>query len=159
MHPPHAARPLLAIVAALAVGMLLSGCGADQDSAAEPTKSASVAPTDAASGSPSASASESASGSASASPTPAPAGEVVQITVKGDSLSPNAKQVKVKVGEQVTLHITSDRSGELHLHTTPDKHIEFGAGQTDAIIKLARPGRIELEEHESGKLLIQFVVQ
>ena len=143
MNARLVSRPLVAAVAALAAGLLLTGCGTETDAGvkSEPTASPTATPTD------------------SVSASPAAQQETIQISVKGDQLSPNARQVKVKVGDSVDLRITSDRAGELHLHTTPDRHIEFGAGQTEATITLARPGRIELEEHESGKLLVQFVVQ
>ena len=148
MHARFLSRSLVAAVA-LTTGLAMTACGSDTDAGAKSEPTSAALP------------SQSASPTASASVTLTPEAQknTVEITVKGAKLTPNAQQVKVEVGDSVDLHITSDRAGELHLHTTPDRHIEFQAGQTDATIKLARPGRIELEEHESGKLLVQFVVQ
>lgn len=148
MNARFASRPLLAAVALIA-GLVLTACGADTDAGAKSEPTAVTLPSDSAT----------ATAGAGESATPQAQGNAVEITVKGDQLTPNAGQVKVKVGDAVDLHITSDRAGELHLHTTPDQHIEFQAGETAATVKLTRPGRIELEEHESGKLLVQFVVQ
>lgn len=78
------------------------------------------------------------------------------ITIKGDTITPTNKRIAVKVNEPLTITITSDRSGELHLHSSPEQHIEFDSGTTTKKITLKVPGVVELEEHKSDTLIAQL---
>ena len=140
-------RPLVA-ACALAAALTLTACGGSGDTKADETPATTPTPTATESASP------------TPSPTPeAPQGTTVEVTIKGDTMTPNAEKVKVKRGEDVTVSITSDREGELHVHSTPDKHVPFKAGETSVTMSFDRPGLIDVEEHESGKLLVQFEVR
>ncbi|MGI9156428.1 MAG: hypothetical protein ACR2FG_07300 [Marmoricola sp.] len=80
----------------------------------------------------------------------------IAITIKGTAVSPKNKRIAVPVDKPITLTITSDRSGELHLHSSPEQHIEFTSGTTVRTITLTVPGVVELEEHQSDTLLAQL---
>jgi hypothetical protein len=81
------------------------------------------------------------------------------ITIKGDTITPTQKRIPVKLDEPLTLTITSDRSGELHVHSSPEQHIEFRSGTTTKTITLKVPGLVELEEHHSNTLIAQLEVR
>jgi hypothetical protein len=65
----------------------------------------------------------------------------------------------VKVGEPVTFDVTSDRAGELHVHSSPEQTPGFDIGQSSIAVTIERPGLIEVEEHESGELIAQLEVR
>ncbi|MCW2756312.1 MAG: hypothetical protein JWO46_58, partial [Nocardioidaceae bacterium] len=77
-------------------------------------------------------------------------------TIKGDTITPKNKRIKVPVNKKITLAIDSDRAGELHLHSSPEQHIDFAAGTSTKTITLKVPGVVELEEHASDTLLAQL---
>lgn len=138
------ARPIRLVVAALTV-LAVSACGTQEKTTTD------TQPT------PKSSESQTPSAQPSQSPTPQQ-GTVVKVTVKGDTITPNAAKIKVKRGEEVTLRIDSDREGELHVHSTPEQMVEFGVGKSEAPLKFDRPGLVDVEEHESHHLVVQFEV-
>lgn len=135
----------------LAAVLVLAACGTS-----EPESGLDASPTQSGQ-----SGSSAPAGTTSAKPTPTPGDTTTTIDVKvtGNDISPNAEKVKVKRGEQVTLEIVSDREGEFHVHSTPEQQISFGPGRTGATLTFDRPGLVDVEEHESQKLLVQFEVR
>lgn len=100
----------------------------------------------------------------SPSPTPSPsisiqATKVIEITVKGRSVSPPPARVDVAQGQPVRLIVHSDAPDEVHVHGY-DIEKPVGPGQ-DAVIEFAatQTGLFEVETHESGLLLTQLAVR
>ena len=62
-------------------------------------------------------------------------------------------------GKPLTITITSDRSGELHVHSSPEEEIAFDKGTTTKKLTFATPGVIEVEEHVSDTLIAQLEVR
>jgi hypothetical protein len=121
-------------VLALTLAGLLAGCGGDDgasgDGAAEsPGESAGTA-----------------------------ASTDVDVTIDGDSISPTNQQLEIAVGDTVTLHVTADRAGELHVHSSPEQELEFEKGETDLPITLDKPGAVDVEEHASETLVLRILV-
>jgi hypothetical protein len=85
--------------------------------------------------------------------------QTVDITFKGDTVTPAGKSVKVKAGDPLKLHITADKAGEIHVHSSPEQHIEYGAGTTDETITLDQPGVVDVESHTLDKLILQLQVR
>ena len=128
------ARLLVAVpVLALSLAGLLAGCGGDSGSG------------DGAGSSPGG------SGGTAASTD-------VAVTVDGDTVSPTNKQLEIGVGDTVTLHVTADRAGELHVHSSPEQELEFEKGETDLPITLDKPGSVDVEEHASEALVLRILV-
>lgn len=138
--------PLTHVLLTLTTALALSACSGEGTAADE-------APTT----SPSAS-SSSPTESASTEPEPEPEGTVVEITVKGDTVDPNGESVEVPLGEPVTLDVTADRPGELHVHSTPAQEVAFQRGHTTIELTIDKPGVVEVEDHESGKVIVQLQV-
>jgi hypothetical protein len=82
----------------------------------------------------------------------------IDITIKGDTTKPSGSKVEVKAGKPVNLHIVSDKDGELHVHSSPEQHIEFSAGTTDATLVIDQPGVVDVEDHALDKLIVQLEV-
>lgn len=142
-----------AATASAAALLLLAACGSEgtENSTAEPSTPASSS----AATTPSAPVS---SAAPAASPSVA-AGQVLEISLDGDDVRPNARELELKVGEKLTLSITSDRAGELHVHSTPEQYIDFKAGTTTKPLVINAPGKVEVEEHESGAVVALIEVR
>ena len=67
--------------------------------------------------------------------------------------------MKVKAGEPLELHITADRAGEIHVHSSPEQHIEYAAGTTNKTLTIDQPGVVDVESHTLDKLILQVQVR
>jgi uncharacterized lipoprotein YehR (DUF1307 family) len=83
----------------------------------------------------------------------------VNITFKGDSVTPQGTKVTLKAGDPLKLHITADKAGEIHVHSSPEQHIEYAAGTTDKTLTIDQPGVIDVESHALDKLILQLQVR
>jgi multidrug efflux pump subunit AcrA (membrane-fusion protein) len=126
-----------AILAGLGAGLaiLIAGCGGS--SATEPAAGPDPQPS-----------------TSQATPAAAP----VEVTVEGATVTPNGKRVEAAVGEPVTVRVTSDRAGELHVHATPEQTLPFGNGRTTVQITIDQPGLVDVEEHEADLVVLQLQV-
>jgi hypothetical protein len=147
MRLSRAIRPLPAAVLTmgLALGPLLAGCGEE-----EPAPQSEPA-NDVTSSQPTSQPSEPAE--------EAVAGATLDITVAGEQVSPKAQTLNLAVGDTLTLRITSDRPGELHVHSNPEQTVGFAQGATTRQVTIDKPGQVDVEEHESGVLVARLLVQ
>lgn len=120
----------------LACGLLLAGCGSTTGSTVAP---ASAAPSPA-------------SSAATATATPL----TIDITMTGDSVTPNAEKIDAVVGQQVVLRVTSDTADEVHAHTGGNGfELEVPAGKpVTGTFTLDSPGSFEVESHHRAKVLL-----
>ena len=141
------------IVAALTTVLALSACsGGDDESTDDAPQATATAPDDSGSGSPEES--PLTSPPQSASPTEeAPAGPTIEVRIEGDKVAPNAEKLSIAVNETLVWNITSDRAGELHVHSKPEQFVEFGEGETRAEITIETPGSVEVEDHETSAVV------
>jgi hypothetical protein len=129
-------------VLAGAVAFTLAGCGGGGDTAKPPAADESLSATPAAQ-------------ATAAPPTDA---KVIRVTVKGDTVSPGGTRVAVKRNQPVVFEIDADSEGELHVHSTPAKAIEYPAGASKVQISIDQPGVIEVEVEQLGKQVVQLEV-
>ena len=134
----------------LAAGLTLSACGGEADTATEPTPSPATA-----SSTPSETASEEPE---SEEPEPEPEGTVVVVTIDGDRIEPNGASIEADLDKPVVLAITSDRDGELHVHSTPEQFVEFRKGSHEYELTFEQPGVVEVEDHDTGFVIAQLQV-
>ncbi|HEX2894131.1 MAG TPA: hypothetical protein VHO29_09035 [Marmoricola sp.] len=85
--------------------------------------------------------------------------KVISVTVKGDSVTPSGTRVSVKRNQPVVFEIQADTGGELHVHSTPAKAIEYPAGASRVQIAIDQPGIIEVEIEQIGKQVVQLEVK
>lgn len=148
MRTPLIRTPLARSLVLVATAAVLTGCGGSDTTATDsesPAASSSAA---------------SPTGSAPTSPTEQaePAGTVVDITIEGGDVNPKGDRVEADLGAPVTLRISSDRAGELHVHSTPEQEVSFDAGTTTKKLTFEQPGVVEVEDHESGTVIVQLQV-
>jgi hypothetical protein len=152
---PGSERRRLALRTALTVTvtvvLLLTGCsGEDEPAAGEPhsghTTSAESPRTD---------------GATAEEPTPSGSAEAdaIEIEIEGDRVQPNGRRVQVSAGEPVVLAVTSDRAAELHVHSSPEQMLEVEKGESTVRLTVETPGLVDVEEHESGTVLLQLEVR
>jgi len=120
-----------------AAGLLLTGCGGDTDT-----------------------------GTVSSSPTPRPteasepAAVVVDIAIKNGKVTSQGDRVDAKVGQRITLRITSDAHDSIHVHSEPEHEWEVRTG--DDIEKsfiVDKPGQVAVESHHLDATIVQLVVR
>ena len=121
------------VAAAFAAALLLAGCGGD-------------------------------TGTVSSSPNPGtaePSGDVVvDIAIRDGDVTPQADRVEVKVGQKVTLHVTSDADETIHIHSEPEQDFEIAAGDdVEKSFTFNIPGQIAVEAHELDTTIVQLVVR
>ena len=85
-------------------------------------------------------------------------GDAIEIEIEGDKITPNGERTKVKTGQTITLEVESDRAGELHVHSTPEQGLAFDTGETALELSIDTPGVVDVEEHESGVVVLQLEV-
>jgi hypothetical protein len=82
-------------------------------------------------------------------PSPSGSHDVFELVIKNGKLVSGPAVLQVHEGEQVTLHIRSDRSDELHLHGY-DLHAQIKPGETVSLQLTANhTGRFGLELHKA----------
>ncbi|SDJ95935.1 hypothetical protein SAMN05428985_10216 [Nocardioides sp. YR527] len=146
-------KPIASLCLAFAMLTGLAACGEEATPTTRPSDGATSAP-----------ATSTPESSAHAEPPsserPAePAGPVVEVAIKGDEVTPAGKRISAQAGVPVTFVITSDRAGGLHVHSSPEQTPEFVDGTTTLQVTIERPGLIDVEEHESGELVVQLEVR
>ena len=97
----------------------------------------------------------------SSSPSSSSDGDSValDVTREGDTFTPNGERVELGVGQTLTLTITADTAGELHVHSTPEQEISYDAGTSEHEITIDRPGVVEVESHDPDTVVLQLEVR
>jgi hypothetical protein len=133
--------------AAVAVLVLATGCGGSD----QPATTAEETPT-----------TSTPTQSPDAEPTDEPtddAPEPIEIEIEGDRIEPNGKRVKVSAGVPIALEIESDRAAELHVHSSPEQVLEVEPGESTLSLTIDRPGIVDVEEHDTGLVILQLEVR
>ena len=148
-------RTRTALAATAVAALLLTGCGGEGTAADETPTPSTTAGTPA----------EEPGQGASEEPTedsgekPRPQGPFADLTFEGDTVSPNGERIDLGVGETLTLRIDADAPGELHVHSTPEQEIAFPAGRSERKLSIEQPGVVDVEDHHTGRVLLQLEVR
>jgi len=85
---------------------------------------------------------------------------VVDIAVKNGTVTPQGDRVEMKVGQKVTLRITSDAHDTIHVHSEPEQEFEIRAGDdVEKSFTIDTPGQIAVEAHHLDVTIVQLVVR
>lgn len=89
-----------------------------------------------------------------------PAGLVVDITIADGTAAPTNAELQGRVGEPITLRVSSDATDELHVHAIPERTftVEPRAGQSFQF-SVEVPGRVEVELHDLRRTVVTIQVQ
>jgi hypothetical protein len=83
----------------------------------------------------------------------------IDITIEGDSVSPNGERVQVAAGVPLELVVTADAPGTLHVHSSPEQELSYEEGTTTLELTVDQPGIVDVESHELGKVIVQLEVR
>ena len=86
-------------------------------------------------------------------------GVAIDIAVKNGKVTPQGDRVEVKVGQKVTLRVTSDAHDTIHVHSEPEQEFEIGKGKVEKSFTIDTPGQIAVEAHHLGVTIVQLVVR
>ena len=155
MTPLPALRRAARLVVVAGVVWALGGCGGDASSAHDSSSTSTTsAGTSARAGDPS---SPTASGSSSSSATPRE--RTIAVTLERGRVTPAPRTVDLRVGETITLTVTSDHADELHVHGF-DIEKQLPAGQAVSVELTGQsPGVYEVETHEPALRLLKIAVR
>jgi uncharacterized lipoprotein len=150
---PTVTQTTKTLVAALVATTMLPACSSN-DTASEPTsETSSATPSTSTTPTPTESA------PATTEEVPTPAGPSLSVTIDGEDVQPNAQEIDLAVGEKLTIKFQSNRAGELHVHSTPEQFVKFGAGATTAQLVIKTPGTVEVEEHDTSAVVALIEVR
>ena len=90
---------------------------------------------------------------------PAGSGTRIEVTFTGDTVAPSGERVEVAAGEEIELDVTADAPGEIHVHSTPEQELSYGAGSTTLTLTIDQPGVVEVESHDLDKVIVQLEVR
>jgi hypothetical protein len=148
---------LVMLVAALAV-WLTAACGGSK-----PTGGASSSSGQTSSSAAGRSATSPASSSAppsSGSQQPAPGAATFAVTIANGQVTPTNATWQAKVGQPITVRVTSDAADELHVHSSPDHEFEVAAAPNQVFtFTVDVPGSVDIELHKLDKTIATLQVQ
>jgi hypothetical protein len=148
---------LIVVVAALAV-WLTAGCGGTKTTGG----------TSSSSGQASSSAASSSGTSAASSSAPAPSGSqqppagaaTFDVTIANGQVTPTNATWQAKVGQPISVRVTSDAADELHVHSSPDHEFEVAAAPNQVFtFTVDVPGSVDIELHKLDKTIATLQVQ
>lgn len=85
--------------------------------------------------------------------------KVIEVTIEGDSVTPNGERIDVATGQDVQLDVTADSAGEIHVHSTPEQELEYEEGTSTVTIEgIEQPGTVDVEVHGLDKIIVQLEV-
>jgi hypothetical protein len=95
------------------------------------------------------------------SPSPPPtAGLDVNVTIAKGQVTPTNATLQAKVKQQITFHVTSDATDELHVHSVPDHKFQVAAAPNQTFqFSVDVPGNVEVELHHLDRTIATIQVQ
>jgi hypothetical protein len=84
---------------------------------------------------------------------------VINVTIAGKKVTPHGDRVSAAVGRPVTLKVTADRDGELHVHSTPEQELAYKTGTTTLKVTIDKPGIVDIEDHIADVVVVQLEVR
>lgn len=141
------------VAATVLVLLAVTGCSDADEPPTEATRTASSTPSEA--GSPT----ETPAPTDSPSESSASDDDAIEIEIEGDRIEPNGRRVEATAGEPITLDVESDRAAELHVHSSPEQVLAVKQGKSTIELTIETPGVVDVEEHDSGIVVLQLEVR
>ena len=99
-------------------------------------------------------------GCGGSSPPSEPGALSIDVTISHNQVTPTNKVLQAKVKQQISLHVTSDATDELHVHSVPD-HKFAVAAQPNQVFNFSVdvPGNVEVELHHLDRTIATIQVE
>jgi hypothetical protein len=86
--------------------------------------------------------------------------KTIDVTISGNTLTPNGDRVSVQVNQPIELVVKADAAGEIHVHSDPEHELAYAAGTTTLpAFKIDKPGIVTVESHALEKTIVQLEVK
>jgi heme/copper-type cytochrome/quinol oxidase subunit 2 len=91
---------------------------------------------------------------------PPAAAVVVDVAIAKGQVTPTNATLHAKVGQPITLRVTSDATDELHVHSSPDHKFQVAAAPNQMFqFKVDVPGNVEVELHHLDRTIATIQIQ
>ncbi|HEX3546619.1 MAG TPA: hypothetical protein VHU62_08590 [Mycobacterium sp.] len=85
---------------------------------------------------------------------------VIDVTIKGGTVTPTNEQLQAAVNEPIVIRVNSDATDELHVHSTPDHTFDVAAKQMQSFqFSVDVPGKVDVELHHLNRTIATIAVQ
>ncbi|HET6736744.1 hypothetical protein [Mycobacterium sp.] len=85
---------------------------------------------------------------------------VIEVTIKGGTVTPTNEQLQSAVNEQIVIRVNSDVADELHVHSTPEHTFKIEAKPAQSFqFTVDVPGKVDVELHQLKKTIATITVQ
>lgn len=85
---------------------------------------------------------------------------VIEVTIKGGTVTPTNEQLQSAVNEQIVIRVNSDVADELHVHSTPEHTFKIEAKPAQSFqFTVDVPGTVDVELHQLKKTIATIQVQ
>lgn len=99
-------------------------------------------------------------GCGSSSKTSTAAALTVDITIAHGQVTPANATMQATVRQPITLHVTSDVTDELHVHSVPDHKFEVAAAPNQTFqFSVDVPGNVDVELHHLDRTVVTIQVR
>ncbi|HKH50908.1 MAG TPA: hypothetical protein VKA77_03745 [Mycobacterium sp.] len=89
-----------------------------------------------------------------------PARLVIDVGIKGGTVTPTNQQLQSGVKEQIVIRVNSDAADELHVHSTPEHTFNVEAKPMQSFqFTTDVPGKVDVELHKLNKVIATIQVQ
>jgi hypothetical protein len=147
MTSVHVRYGFFALMVAVLVGGVVGCGGPSNQSATSPTSTGATSSSPAGMPTPSGN-------------LPAAAGLVFDVTIANGQVNPTNAVLQAKVGQPITVHVTSDATDELHVHSVPDKEFAVAAASNQTFqFTVNVPGDVEVELHHLDRTVATIQVR
>jgi len=86
--------------------------------------------------------------------------KTIDVTITGDSVTPNGDRVSVQVDQPIELVVKAEAGGEIHVHSDPEHELTYSAGTTTLpTFTIDKPGIVTVESHALEKTIVQLEVK
>ncbi|OBA60868.1 hypothetical protein A5647_12220 [Mycobacterium sp. 1100029.7] len=84
----------------------------------------------------------------------------ITVTIAHGQVTPTNAVLQAKVKQQITLHVASDATDELHVHSVPDHKFAVAAEPNQVFhFSVDVPGNVEVELHHLDRTIATIQVQ
>ncbi|GLE51469.1 hypothetical protein [Mycobacterium montefiorense] len=84
----------------------------------------------------------------------------IDITISHGQVTPTNATLQAKVKQDITLHVASDATDELHVHSVPDHKFQLAAAPDQVFhFSVDVPGNVEVELHHLDRTIATIQVQ
>ncbi len=85
---------------------------------------------------------------------------VLDVTIIDGEVTPRGARVELKVGQPLTLAVSSDVPDELHVHSDPEETFPVKPGSNQRFtLTVDQPGTVAIELHDADAVIAELLVR